>query len=66
MAVEVSSRASVAAMEVEKGEEEREVNNNVMSQLTDPAGTPLGPPMYLPQNAGPKELQRWSISSSTT
>ncbi|XP_057498668.1 notchless protein homolog isoform X2 [Actinidia eriantha] len=58
MAVEVSNRASVSAMEVEEGEEERELNNNVMSQLTDPEGTPLGPPMYLPQNAGPKELQQ--------
>ncbi|GFZ21675.1 hypothetical protein Acr_29g0008370 [Actinidia rufa] len=56
MAVEVSNRASVSAMEVVEGEEERELNNNVMSQLTDPEGTPLGPPMYLPQNAGPKEL----------
>ncbi|GFY92218.1 WD-40 repeat family protein [Actinidia rufa] len=58
MAVEVSNRASVSAMEVEEGEEERELNNNVMSQLTDLEGTPLGPPMYLPQNAGPKELQQ--------
>ncbi|GFZ21674.1 transmembrane protein, putative [Actinidia rufa] len=58
MAVEVSNRTSVSAMEVDEGEEERELNNNVMSQLTDPVGTPLGPPMYLPQNAGPKELQQ--------
>lgn len=37
-------------------EQQREVNNSVMCQLSDPEGTPLGPPLYLPQSAGPKEL----------
>lgn len=37
-------------------EQQREVNNSVMCQLSDPEGTTLGPPLYLPQNAGPKEL----------
>ena len=31
--------------------------NNVMCLLSDPEGNPLGAPMYLPQDAGPKELQ---------
>lgn len=43
-------------MEVE-ADMQREVNN-VMCQLADPEGTPLGPPMYLPQNAGPQQLQQ--------
>ncbi|KAI7725242.1 hypothetical protein M8C21_014638 [Ambrosia artemisiifolia] len=42
-------------MEVEGS---REVNNNVMCQLSDPEGTPLGASMYLPQTVGPKELQQ--------
>ncbi|CAK9147534.1 unnamed protein product, partial [Ilex paraguariensis] len=46
-------------MELEVGVEgQRELNNSVMSQLTDPEGNSLGAPMYLPQNAGPKELQQ--------
>lgn len=32
--------------------------NNVMCQFTDPEGTPLGAPIYLPQNAGPLQLQQ--------
>ncbi|CAI9781255.1 unnamed protein product [Fraxinus pennsylvanica] len=46
-------------MEVEAAgvEKERETNNIVMRQFTDPEGAPLGPSMYLPQSAGPKELQ---------
>ncbi|OVA19203.1 G-protein [Macleaya cordata] len=32
-------------------------NTNVMCLLTDPEGTQLGAPMYLPQNAGPRQLQ---------
>jgi ribosome assembly protein 4 len=44
-------------MEVE--EEQREMTTNkVMCLFTDPEGTPLGAPMYLPQNAGPQELQQ--------
>lgn len=42
-------------MEVEA--EQRDVNN-VMSQLVDPEGTTLGPPMYLPQDVGPQQLQQ--------
>lgn len=38
--------------------EQRETINNVMILLTDPEGTPLGAPMYLPQNAGPQQLQQ--------
>ncbi|KAJ0038289.1 hypothetical protein Pint_23960 [Pistacia integerrima] len=39
-------------------EVETEMTNNVMCLLTDPEGTPLGAPMYLPQNAGPQQLQQ--------
>ncbi|RVX00389.1 Notchless protein-like [Vitis vinifera] len=39
-------------------EEQGETGKNVMCQLTDPEGNHLGPPMYLPQNAAPKELQQ--------
>ncbi|XP_031483494.1 notchless protein homolog [Nymphaea colorata] len=39
-------------MEVEK----QEVVNNVMCQLTDPEGNPLGKALYLPQDAGPLQL----------
>lgn len=35
-----------------------EMTNNVMCLLTDPEGNPLGAPMYLPQNAGPQQLQQ--------
>lgn len=45
-------------MEVEVAEESRELTNNVMCQLADPEGTPLGASMYLPQSVGPKELQQ--------
>ncbi|KOM27063.1 hypothetical protein LR48_Vigan393s000700 [Vigna angularis] len=38
--------------------EKREIINNVMCLLTDPDGTPLGSPMYLPQNAGPQHLNQ--------
>lgn len=44
-------------MEMEVAEESRELNN-VMCQLADPEGTPLGASMYLPQSVGPKELQQ--------
>lgn len=41
-------------------EQWRETNsgNSVMCQLRDPEGKPLESPVYLPQNAGPKELQQ--------
>lgn len=39
-------------------EEHREANNSVMCLLTDPEGTPLGAPMYLPQSAGPQQLSQ--------
>ncbi|KHN00752.1 Notchless protein like [Glycine soja] len=42
--------------ETETMVEKREIINNVMCLLTDPDGTPLGAPMYLPQNAGPQHL----------
>ena len=45
-------------MEVEVAEESMELNNNVMCQLADPEGTPLGASIYLPQSVGPKELQQ--------
>ncbi|KAK7846318.1 notchless protein like protein [Quercus suber] len=45
-------------MEVVEGEEQRETSNKVMCLLTDPEGTPLGVPMYLPQIAGPQQLQQ--------
>lgn len=42
---------------MELGAEQRDVNN-VMCQLVDPEGAALGPPMYLPQNVGPQQLQQ--------
>ncbi|KAL3732760.1 hypothetical protein ACJRO7_029412, partial [Eucalyptus globulus] len=42
-------------MEVEA--EQRDVNN-VMCQLVDPEVTTLGPPMYLPLDVGPQQLQQ--------
>ncbi|CAI9106775.1 OLC1v1005994C2 [Oldenlandia corymbosa var. corymbosa] len=40
-----------------EAEHQKEVSsNNVMCQLSDPEGATLGPAMYLPQSAGPKEL----------
>ncbi|XP_071707124.1 notchless protein homolog [Rutidosis leptorrhynchoides] len=45
-------------MEIDGGEESREVNNSVMCQLSDPQGNSLGASMYLPQIVGPKELQQ--------
>ncbi|KVH97342.1 NLE-like protein, partial [Cynara cardunculus var. scolymus] len=45
-------------MEVDMGEGSSELSNNVMCQLADPEGTPLGVSMYLPQSVGPKELQQ--------
>lgn len=33
------------------------MEHNVMCVLKDPEGTPLGPAMFLPQNAGPPQLQ---------
>ncbi|PKA50517.1 Notchless protein like [Apostasia shenzhenica] len=33
-------------------------NNSVMCLLTNPEGEPLGAPLYLPQNAGPPQLQQ--------
>ncbi|KAG6403054.1 hypothetical protein SASPL_135271 [Salvia splendens] len=48
-------------MEVEAAEfgraEEREQSHRVICQLTDAEGTPLGSPIFLPETAGPKELQ---------
>ncbi|XP_042488770.1 notchless protein homolog [Macadamia integrifolia] len=41
-----------------EGGGQEEMTNNVMCLLTDPEGTPLGAPMYLPQNAGPLQLQQ--------
>ncbi|KAA8550202.1 hypothetical protein F0562_001886 [Nyssa sinensis] len=34
------------------------MDHNVLCLLRDPEGTPLGVPIYPPQNAGPKELQQ--------
>ncbi|CAN1316699.1 Notchless protein homolog [Linum perenne] len=34
------------------------VVNNVICQFTDPEGNSLGAPLYLPQNAGPPQLQQ--------
>ncbi|GAU46430.1 hypothetical protein TSUD_402080 [Trifolium subterraneum] len=34
------------------------MNNNVLCLLTNPDGSPLGAPMYLPQNAAPQHLQQ--------
>ena len=39
-------------------EEERELSNRVICQLMDSEGTPLGAPIFLPESAGPKELQQ--------
>ncbi|KAG2384591.1 Notchless protein-like protein [Vigna angularis] len=45
-------------VETETMVEKREIINNVMCLLTDTDGTPLGSPMYLPQNAGPQHLNQ--------
>ena len=49
-------------MEVETAElgraEEREQSHRVICQLTDAEGTALGSPIFLPETAGPKELQQ--------
>ncbi|BAT95872.1 hypothetical protein VIGAN_08269600, partial [Vigna angularis var. angularis] len=45
-------------VETETMVEKREIINNVMCLLTDLDGTPLGSPMYLPQNAGPQHLNQ--------
>ncbi|BAT95873.1 hypothetical protein VIGAN_08269700 [Vigna angularis var. angularis] len=45
-------------VETETMVEKREIINNVMCLLTDPDGTPLGSPMYLPQNVGPQHLNQ--------
>lgn len=37
--------------------EQMEETKNVMCLLTDPEGTPLGSPMYIPQNTVPQQLQ---------
>ncbi|XP_057736295.1 notchless protein homolog isoform X1 [Arachis stenosperma] len=45
-------------METETGEKRDTTTiNNVMCLLMHPDGAPLGAPMYLPQNAGPQQLQ---------
>lgn len=36
----------------------RDSTSSVMCRLTDPEGTPLGTSMYLPEIAGPKELNQ--------
>ncbi|KAK4407214.1 Notchless protein [Sesamum angolense] len=51
--MEVEAAAAGVAME-----EERELSNRVMCQLKDSEGTPLGAPIFLPESAGPKELQQ--------
>lgn len=45
-------------MEVEGEQRETMTSNKVMCLLTDPEGTHLGAPMYLPQDAGPQQLQQ--------
>ncbi|XP_042003457.1 notchless protein homolog [Salvia splendens] len=52
MEVEAVAAAQVVAAE------EREESHRVICQLTDPEGTPLGLPIFLPETAGPKELQQ--------
>lgn len=44
-------------MEVEVAAE-REAINSVICQLADPDGNSLGAALYLPENAGPKELNQ--------
>jgi len=47
-------------MDVEMEEQGRETDNDnkVMCQLSDPEGKSLEGLIYLPQNAGPKQLQQ--------
>lgn len=46
-------------MEVEvEAAAEREATNSVICQLADPEGNSLGAALYLPENAGPKELNQ--------
>lgn len=52
MDVEVSTLPPMDLMAV------RDSTNNVMCRLTDPNGNPLGAQMYLPESAGPKELNQ--------
>ncbi|GMP41549.1 hypothetical protein CsSME_00011606 [Camellia sinensis var. sinensis] len=50
--------AATEVVEEEQGEmNSNNSSSNVMCQLTDPEGNPLGVAMYLPQSAGRKELQ---------
>ncbi|KAJ6424711.1 hypothetical protein OIU84_025470 [Salix udensis] len=35
---------------------EDETVNNIICQFTDPEGTPLKAPLYIPQNAGPRQI----------
>ncbi|KAK6164519.1 hypothetical protein DH2020_001383 [Rehmannia glutinosa] len=51
--MEVETATAGAAME-----EERELSNRVICQLADSEGTPLGAPIFLPESAGPQELQQ--------
>ena len=46
------------ATEVVMEEEREKIVNNVLCLLTDPDGTPYGAPIYLPQDAGPQQLQQ--------
>lgn len=45
-------------MEVEGEQRETMTSDKVMCLLTDPEGTHLGAPMYLPQDTGPQQLQQ--------
>ncbi|KAL6500571.1 hypothetical protein OROHE_025937 [Orobanche hederae] len=51
--MEVETVTAATAME-----EERELTNRVICQFMDSEGTPLGSPIFLPESAGPKELQQ--------
>lgn len=42
---------------MEGEEDEQENTNTVMCLFTDPEGNPLRNPMFIPQNAGPLQLQ---------
>lgn len=46
-----------AAAEASMGEE-RELSKRVICQITDSEGAALGAPIFLPESAGPKELQQ--------
>jgi ribosome assembly protein 4 len=51
-------KVSLATNKLEAALEMTMMNNNVLCLLNNPDGSPLGAPMYLPQNVAPQHLQQ--------